>query len=220
MVSKHAAEDAAIEAAVEQLQMGGVQQVVQFTEDVKTAVGDGNMTLDSTAGKVRIYHRETGVPSDVLTDQLKAHLKKRFPKGHHMAGQLVFSLQPTVEAPYGEVLCMLHPEHPDRAYFDSIGLRGKFCHSAHIMSEFDLEGHMRHRHSKEWGIIERAAQQAHDDEGRQLLRQQTELLARMSGQQSPGNMPKVFRCQVPGCNRFFDSVQGRKLHETTGHKGE
>ena len=216
MVSKHAAEDAAIEAAVEQLQLGGVQQVVQYAEDVRSAIGDGTMTLDSTAGKVRIYHRETGVHSDVLTDQLRFQLKKRFPKGHHMAGELVFSLQPTVEPPRGEVMCLLHPKHPERTYLNSIGLRGKYCNSAHIMSEFDLEGHMAHRHSKEWRIITRAREQEHEEEGRQLLRQQTELLAKMSG--IPAVAPTIYSCSEPDCSRFFDSAQGLRMHVTKEHR--
>ncbi len=30
--------------------------------------------------------------------------------------------------------------------------------------------------------------------------------------------PDLFRCEVEGCKRFFDTKQGRKLHETKGHK--
>jgi hypothetical protein len=217
MVRQREAEDAAVEAAVDQLNLGGIEQVIQYTEDVRAAVGEGKLTLTSSAGKVRIYNRETGVPSDVLTDQLKSHLKKRFPSGHHLSGQLVFSLQPTVDPPMGMVMCLLHPDHPDRPYLDSVGLKGKFCYSEHIASEFDLEGHMRHRHSKEWAVIERAQKRQSDDEGRQLLRQQTELLARMSGQ-TP-NAPVVYPCYESGCTRFFDTAQGLRLHQTKEHRG-
>ena len=192
MVTEHAAEDAAIDAAVDQLQLGGVKQAIQYTEDVKSIIGEAGLTLDSSAGKVRLYNRETGVSSDVLTDQLKMHLKKRFPANHPMAHQLVYSIHPTVEPFKGDVICMLHPKHPDRAYLDSIGLRGKFCYSAHIASEFDLDGHMRHRHSKEWAIIERARSLEREDEGRELLRQQTQLLARMGG--APVDTPVTYRC--------------------------
>jgi len=140
MVTQQAAEDAAIEAAVEQLQKGGVERVVQYSEDVKAVIGEGDaksITLTSTGGKVPVYHRETGLRSDILSDQLKAVLKKRFAAPHPMAGQLVFSLQPTVTPARGEVICLLNPDHPQRAYFDSIGLRGKFCYSRHIASDFD-----------------------------------------------------------------------------------
>lgn len=215
MVTKQSAEDAAIEAAVDQLQLGGVKQALQYTEDVRSVIGDSGLTLDSSAGRVRVYNRETGVASDVLTDQLKMQLKKRFPPGHSMAGRSVFSLQPTVEPFRGEVLCLLHPEHPERPYLNSIGLRGKFCHSSHIASEFDLEGHMQHRHSKEWTIIERARTRAREDEGHELLKQQTELLARMG---QGGQHPDIFYCPMGGCSRFFDSAQGLAVHRNRDHK--
>lgn len=216
MVTSKTAEDAAIEAAVDQLQLGGVKQVIQYGEDVRAVIGDSGISLESSAGRVRVYHRETGLASDVLSDQLKMQLKKRFPSGHHMAGQTVFSLSPTVVPFRGEVLCLLHPDHPDRPYLDTIGLRNKFCYSAHIASEFDLEGHMAHRHSTEWKIMERARVQKNENEGRQLLREQTQLLARMGGVSEPG--PQIFPCPMPGCTRFFDTAQGVAMHKSTGHK--
>jgi len=216
MVTQRIAEDAAIEAAVEQLEAGGTSQVVSFTDDVRSVI-DGVISLESTTGKTRVYDRETGVASEILNSRLKDTLKRRYPRDHPMAGKTVFLLRPLVEAPQGKVLCLLHPDHPERTYLDSIGLRNKFCYSAHIASEFDLDGHMRHRHSKEWAIMERARQRAREDEGQQLLRQQTELLGRMSGQQVA---PQVFRCDAAGCTRFFDSVQGLVMHQRTGHKDE
>jgi len=215
MVTQRVAEDAAIEAAVEQLEAGGTSQVINFTDDMKGVI-DGVVTLESTTGKTRVYDRETGVASDILNSRLKDTLKRRYPRDHPMAGRTVFLLTPLVEAPLGNVLCLLHPEHPQRAYLDSIGLRNKFCYSAHIASEYDLDGHMRHRHSKEWAIMERAKREAKDDEGRQLLRQQTELLSRMSGQ--PKDAPVVYPCYEPGCTRFFDSAQGLRMHQTKEHK--
>lgn len=221
MVQKTKAEDAAIDAAVEQLQAGGVKQVIQYTEDVKAVMGENaSITLDSTAGIVPLYDRATGVMSATLSDQLKANLKKRYPNDHHMAGQLVFSLQPTIEPPRGNVKCLLHPEHPDRAHLDSIGLRGKFCPAAHIASEFDLEAHMEHRHHREWDTIQRERDHEREEEGRQLLRQQTELLAKMGGQEigDADESPSLHYCRVEGCERFFDSERGRDLHERKEHK--
>lgn len=180
MVRDTTVEDAAIEAAVDQMQLGGTQQAIQYSEDVKAVMGDGaHLILESTAGLIPIYSRDTGDVSMALTDRLKALLKKRFPPEHHMAGQLVFSLSPTVEPFRGQIKCLLHPDHPDRAYLDSVGLRGKYCPANHIASEFDLESHMQHKHHREWATIQRQREREREDEGRQLLRQQTELLARM-----------------------------------------
>lgn len=218
MVTQRVAEDAAIEAAVEQLEAGGTSQVIHFTDDMKSVI-DGVVTLQSTTGKTRVYDRETGVSSDILNSRLKDTLKRRYPRDHPMAGRTVFLLKPLVDAPQGNVLCLLHPEHPRRAYLDTIGLRNKFCYSAHIASEYDLDGHMRHRHSKEWAIMERARQDDKDQEGRQLLRQQTELLARMSGQAIPEpspSAPAIYQC--PACPRFFDTPQGLRLHRIKEHK--
>jgi len=215
MVTQRVAEDAAIEAAVDQLEAGGTSQVISFTDDVK-AVIDGVINLNSTTGTTRVYDRETGVASDILNSRLKDTLKRRYPRDHPMVGKTVFLLRPLVEAPQGKVVCLLHPEHPQREYLDSIGLRNKFCYSAHIASEFDLDGHMRHRHSKEWAIIERARTREREDEGRQLLKQQTELLAKMSGQTTA--TPQIFRCDAEGCTRFFDSAQGLAMHRNRDHK--
>ncbi len=36
--------------------------------------------------------------------------------------------------------------------------------------------------------------------------------------EAPSDAPDLFRCEVDGCERFFDTKQGRRLHETKGHK--
>src|SRR3546814_7899764 len=46
---------------------------------------------------------------------------------------------------------MLHPEHQDRAYRDSLGL--PVCNKR-LMTALDVRRHMQHRHKNEWESIE------------------------------------------------------------------
>lgn len=39
-------------------------------------------------------------------------------------------------------------------------------------------------------------------------------LGEMPAQEPPVDMPEMFYCRVDGCPRFFDSEQGRKMHES------
>ena len=67
----------------------------------------------------------------------------------------------------GELMCLLHPDHPNREHYDSIGLKGITCFEegggkTNIPSEFHVGRHMR-RHPDARALIQK------DDEKRERL---------------------------------------------------
>ena len=82
--------------------------------------------------------------------------------------------------------CHLHPDHPNRAEYDEMGLAGQVCRKANIPSEFQLQRHMATRHQNEWKTIEDHMERIRRDEDRAMQRQMLEALSR----RGPGRPPK------------------------------
>jgi len=216
MTSK-AVEDQLIEAAVDQ---------IKTTRDTSMFRPFGDAEVDSSVAEAKlvstsedrtiIYHIKTGEPWEILVNMLAKTLRKR------EDGMPVFSVTPPVGVtPFrGKTLCWLHPNHPDRDEFNSIGLVGKTCPADHIASEYEAGQHMRHRHRREYQVIteHRAAQR--DEENRMVQRQQMELLQRLAEKAvgAPAPSVDIHFCKAEGCNRFFDTAQGLAQHSTVAHK--
>lgn len=164
-----------VEAKVAALQQGGIQFPEAGLADAALESGGdvrGSMQMASDPGsrdKVTIYSTETGLPSQVLVNMLGKKLTQKLPDGRP-----VWSIQPTKEYFVGKLKCLLHPEHPDREKWDSIGLAGKECPKSNITSDFEVRQHMQHRHRQEWQVMEEARQNAEREEERAFRRMQME----------------------------------------------
>lgn len=142
--------------------------------------------------RTAVYDR-AGSVSYVPTAQLAYHLGKRDRNGQRVFfSKLPAGIKP--KKPIDET-CAICLER---------GVRKTFY------SRYDWRGHMDSFHPRELTVMREENQEQRDTEQRDLM------LAALRGRgEAP---PAVFRCEVPGCTRFFDSDQGRKLHETTGHR--
>lgn len=112
--------------------------------------------------------------------------------------------------------CRLHVDSEDREWLDSIGLAGQECPKSNIPSQFRLQRHMEIKHKAEWATIQREENESKEQESRGLMRMQAEAMQALA-QRGMGEMPPIFICRQDGCSRFFDSEDGRKIHESKPH---
>jgi len=184
--------------------------------DVDSALAEA--TLTSTAeDRAIIYHIPTGEPREILVNMLAKTLRKK------LNGKPVFSMTPPpgVTPVVNSTLCWLHPDHPNRNFLNSIGLRDKVCMSSHIASEYEAGQHMRHRHRREYQVIMESRAVQAEEENRIFQRQQMELLQKLAAKAvgvDGGAVPEIFYCRVEGCTRFFDNAKALDVHSTRDHK--
>lgn len=124
----------------------------------------------TSAGYVLVYDTLTREASSVNRDLLPLHLRKLHPDGTR-----AFTLAPPSTPPArGTLKCLLHQDGPSRKEYDRIGF--KVCPKQNLMTEFDVEGHMKARHKKEWATIEAARVRREREEDRAYQRQMMKAL--------------------------------------------
>ena len=221
-----AVDEQLIEAKVAEIKESGNHGFSVFRtgdSQVDGALEGGHMALTTTAAdRVVVYDTSTGEPREILVNMLAKTLKKK------RAGQPAFSLTPTVEYRMGNKLCMLHPDHPDRELFVSLGVtkicgEGTTAPAGKLASDLDVRTHMEHRHKREWLTIQEhyAQVEKQDDRDRQDRLAEAMLKAVQSRSESlpPVDGTQIHSCAIGGCKRFFDSPQGLAMHRTKEHGG-
>ena len=147
-------------------------------KDSELPAGVGmKITFMESAGWVTVYHRETGDPSIVNRNMLRMQLRKKLDNGN-----LAFSLVPPkdkdgniIRPQRGTFKCYLHPDRPEREYFDTIGF--PICRKSNITNQHNLNSHMAHRHQAEWGVMKEEKERKEKDEDRSYQRALMEKLA-------------------------------------------
>lgn len=109
---------------------------------------------------MRIYNTRTGVSSKTNVVHRPFLDPTNSRAWRWSDGTMMCSLTPPIGITpvRGEFKCHLHPDHPNRARYDEIGLQGKTCFEDGggkdgIPSEYDVTRHMR-RHKDEWALIQ------------------------------------------------------------------
>jgi len=181
----------------------------------------------STSVWVTIYHRQTGLTSHVTPDRAKKKLTERDSRG-----QLVFTRTPLPGKEYvidsvthmpklvpaHRQLCRLHPDHPDRAWLNEIGLEGQECSVDNLPNNFQAGMHMRRKHKQEHATIEAEIEKQEKARAEEMTRKQLEAMQAMAGGAiAPPAAEVIHYCRTEGCTRFFDSPQGLRLHQTKEH---
>ncbi len=129
----------------------------------------------TSAGHVYVYDTKTGERSTINRNMLEFQFKKRHPDGTR-----AFTLtQPNVSPARGSHLCMLHADGPNRRGYDRMGF--KVCPKANLMTEFDVEQHMKARHKKEWASIQADTLRREKDEEKSFQRQMMKALGNVAG---------------------------------------
>jgi len=216
------AEDILVDLAAEEAQAagGGLKKLRDVTSELEGIVpaGEGQMQMMSTADKISVWNIHSGRRSDILSDQLRFQLRKRFPANHPLAGQRVYSLKPVEGPALAQLKCWLHPGHELRPWLDSIGLMGKTCMADKIPTDYAVRTHMRRKHSGVYDLIQDERSKEETRRQNDLQERQLAAMERLSG--GATQEKRGYDCPVEGCERFFDSEQGLRLHMAKEHKGK
>ena len=137
--------------------------------------GDDTLPMVATkltsAGYVYIYDTRTHEPSLTNRNMLPTQLRKVRDDGSY-----VFTTKKPKEAPFkGNLKCMLHPDNPERAHYDELGLAT--CRKSNLTAPFHVMRHMQTRHKMEWAIIEKESKDIKDAEDRAYQRAVLEMAA-------------------------------------------
>jgi hypothetical protein len=131
--------------------------------------GAGTMTVRTRApkGYHPLYDYVSGRPVNVALRLIPQALRRR----DRQTGAPLYSKEPTKPYVSGSVPCLLHPAHPEREYYDQIGLDGKVC--THMLrSKLDQRRHMQIRHKDEWALVQAEEERETRELQVALLRQQ------------------------------------------------
>lgn len=117
----------------------------------------------TSAGYIKIYDTKTGEVSITNRNMLPTQLKKKHPDD---GTNMFTTVNPHIPIKVGTYKCKLHPDDPDRRYYDSLGL--PVCKKANLTSPFQVRRHMEKRHKMEWGAIEQQRADREKAEDRKL----------------------------------------------------
>ena len=122
-----------------------------------------------SAGYVYIYNTRTAERSVCNRNMLMAHLRKVRPDG-----SLVFTTRKSSFSPKrGTLKCMLHPDDPNRAHYDELGLAT--CRKANLTSPYQVQRHMLKRHKMEHATIKEEIANKEKEEAREERKQDRKL---------------------------------------------
>ena len=139
------------------------------------------MIADSlvSAGHVYVYDTKTGEESQINRNMLGFQMMKTHPDGTR-----AFTLKkPDITPARGSLLCMLHPDAPNRKEYDRWGF--KVCPKANLMTEADVEQHMKARHKREWATIEKERVRGEKEADRALQRETLKAMTAMVKASTP-----------------------------------
>ncbi len=162
------AQEQAQENAVLQEMIAGAQRAEEPGDRPGSIIekGDTPSVLRSvdSAGYVWIWDTRTGDRSKTNANMLPTQLKKRRPDG----SRVFTTIDPGITPVRGTVKCRLHPDDPERAHYDSLGFG--VCHKSNLVSPFQREQHMKHKHQAEWATIQKEKADADREEDRAFQR--------------------------------------------------
>lgn len=206
-------EDELVEAYIDEVrESSGFQKFNPEESDIADVLHERPGITATTDARVVIYHVETGERRVIPRVFLRNTLRTRLPNGKR-----AFSLKPTITPFKGQVMCLLHPDHPDRSKWTAMGIN-EICGSpngkpaGHIASEVDLEVHMAHKHSRAWARMKAIEDRRRDDEDRA---RQLEFMDRLTRNAVPESTTYV--CPYD-CGKSFPTGQGLKIHIGRDHK--
>ncbi len=160
----------------------GVELPSELAQNPVIHKGDETLPAPMTVTELKsgkyfyIWESDTGEKVPCLGYMLGQKLRQRLP-----SGKFRFSTtDPGIRPKRGTIKCMLHVDAPNRADYDVQGFRT--CGKQNITNRYQLEQHMKRRHSQEWEAIENARKTKEREEDRELQRL---LLGKASGQSAP-----------------------------------
>lgn len=153
---------------------------------------DAGITFAGSAEYVVIYDVNTGETSRTRAETVVSRLMP------DKSGKIRFTETPKNKAwkyrydPITDMpvlikpgrMCLLHPDHPNREWYDEIGLADRYCdpengrHCTNLPNEFEVRQHMAFKHRQEWAVIQGAEADRKDREARDREAKLYEAIAR------------------------------------------
>ena len=165
----------------------------------------------TSAGYLRVFDIRTGDASLVNREMLLAQLRKTCndENDSEWFGKRIFSARRSDVINWrkpGTLKCWLHADHVMRPVCDELGL--PVCRKATMYSEFDVNNHVRNRHSREYAQLEERRERLEREEDRQAQRDMMRAIQRMSD--AP---PTVVVPQISPVDYTDEVLQVGKCHE-------
>lgn len=184
------------------------RQLIHAAEDEVPA--DLQVSALESAGYVYMYDTHSGERRITNRNMLPDQLKKLRPDG----SRVFTTAKPSFSPARGTYLCMLHPDQPERAKYDAMGLAT--CYKDNLTSPYQVRRHTQVRHSDEWATLEEERIRQEQEEERNFQRQL--LSAASQARQAPPPTPKAL--QLPnttdcGCGATAIKPSYRGLHLRT-----
>jgi hypothetical protein len=160
------------DALIEEMMRDAEETAEPGTLHSKTVIHEGDETLPSpmivksidSAGYAPIYDTQTGERSLTNKNMLRAQLGKKRPDGT----PYFTTKNPNIKPKTGTLKCMLHPDDPNRGYYDELGL--PVCRKSNLTSPYQVKRHMQKRHPSAWETIEEEIRKTEKEEDRKLQR--------------------------------------------------
>lgn len=115
-----------------------------------------------SAGWAAIWHVGTREPSLCNRNQLAQKLALKDENGKR-----IFTTSAPKKPPErGSMKCLLHTEHADADFYRSLGL--PTCRKSNLRTSLDVRTHMRHRHQREWEVVEEHRREIRETEEREV----------------------------------------------------
>lgn len=172
----------------------------------------------SSAGYVYIYDTRSFEKIPVIYYMLPQQLRKRREDGSYR----FTTTDPKQKPVRGTLLCMLHPDAPNRKHYDELGFR--VCPKSNMTNEYQVQQHMKKKHPQEWAAIEEERRQKERQEDRYLQQYLlASALVKEKGEEKPKEEIKVIEVKaVPTCDvcgASFGTEKTLEKHKQERHKG-
>lgn len=138
---------------------------------------------------VTIYSVENGEPIEVPAYMIGAVMEKTlaptlaFPDGRFM---FVGDKNDAPEYKPGNVKCFLHPDSPERAILEQIGLAAATCPADQLANEQSKRIHGMHRHKQEWAAYQEFVENAKEEKREARQDEQLQATLVLAGKATGG----------------------------------
>ena len=148
----------------------------------------GSVEMEQTPTYVYLWNRDTRERSVFSLHLARHKLNEKFTYDHpRKAGDFAWTSEQPSEPPIrGIATCPLHPDRPERAYYDKQGY--PICDREALPNEGDALRHLQRKHKGTYELIEKAKEDAFRQEERDSNKSiQERLLALLEGGRIPGS---------------------------------
>lgn len=135
----------------------------------------------ASAGMTRVWDTLTRESSDINNNMLSKQMLETREDG----SRVFTKIKPLVGPQRGSIKCLLHAERPEFESLKKQGLTQKGCRKGTIPNEYELQQHMKFKHSREWAVITEERERNEREEDRDLQR---EIFKSLSARPAAANL--------------------------------